>query len=86
MALLRNAGAFTASISRFAMGFLPIAIVNNLLKYGLMEMTLRFRANLTQHIYNQYMKGNPLMCGLCCMNLHSASGCTLADGLFVFHV
>ncbi len=32
--------------------------VNNALKYGLAEMTLRFRQRLTTHLYNQYMRGN----------------------------
>ncbi len=32
--------------------------VNNALKYGLAEMTLRFRQRLTAHLYSQYMRGN----------------------------
>lgn len=32
--------------------------MNNALKYGLAEMTLRFRQRLTAHLYSQYMRGN----------------------------
>jgi ATP-binding cassette subfamily D (ALD) protein 3 len=34
-----------------------ISLVNNLLKYGLMEMVLRFRRRLAEYLSSQYMKG-----------------------------
>ena len=54
----RNRRNFASSLTTFVAGFLPIAVVNNLLKYGLMEMVLRFRKRLTEHLYTQYMNGN----------------------------
>jgi len=35
----------------------PIAFVNNLLKYGLNEIALCFRSRLTKHYYQQYLTG-----------------------------
>ncbi|KAM9333523.1 ATP-binding cassette sub-family D member 3a isoform 1-T1 [Pholidichthys leucotaenia] len=38
--------------------FMPvISLVNNLLKFGLNELRLRFRERLTRHLYNQYLQG-----------------------------
>uniref|UniRef100_A0A8B9JR86 ATP-binding cassette sub-family D member 3 n=1 Tax=Astyanax mexicanus TaxID=7994 RepID=A0A8B9JR86_ASTMX len=34
-----------------------IALVNNLLKFGLNELKLRFRERLTKHLYDEYLKG-----------------------------
>ncbi|KAH0549290.1 ATP-binding cassette sub-family D member 3 [Cotesia glomerata] len=34
-----------------------ISIVNNLLKYGIGEMKLRLRTNITRHLLDQYLKG-----------------------------
>lgn len=53
----RNSAVFLVSLSKFVMGFVPIALVNNLLKYGLAEMVLRFRRRLTTYLLDQYMKG-----------------------------
>ncbi|XP_076337062.1 ATP binding cassette subfamily D member Pmp70 [Tachypleus tridentatus] len=39
----------------YAMPF--ISLMNNVLKYGLSELKLRFRTKLSQHLYNQYMLG-----------------------------
>jgi ATP-binding cassette, subfamily D (ALD), member 3 len=36
---------------------LPVSCVNCLLKYGQTELTLRFRARLTHHLYELYLKG-----------------------------
>ncbi len=33
-----------------------IAVINNVLKWGLGELKLRFRTNLSHHLYNQYLK------------------------------
>ncbi|CAN9506540.1 unnamed protein product [Ophioblennius macclurei] len=38
--------------------FMPlIALVNNFLKFGLNELKLRFRTNLTKSLYDQYLQG-----------------------------
>lgn len=34
-----------------------ISLVNNVLKYGLNELKLRFRTRLSKHLYNYYLKG-----------------------------
>ncbi|XP_034950866.1 ATP-binding cassette sub-family D member 3 [Chelonus insularis] len=34
-----------------------ISVVNNLLKYGIGEMKLRLRTNITRHLLDQYLKG-----------------------------
>ena len=34
-----------------------ISVINNLLKYGLNELKLRFRTRLSRHLYQQYMEG-----------------------------
>jgi ATP-binding cassette subfamily D (ALD) protein 3 len=36
---------------------LPISVVNSILKYSLQEVALRFRTRLTQHLYENYLKG-----------------------------
>jgi ATP-binding cassette subfamily D (ALD) protein 3 len=54
----RNSRAFVTGLSTFVLGFVPIALVNNLLKYGLAEMVLRFRKRLTTYLLAQYMQGS----------------------------
>lgn len=49
----RDANAFFSLLSRFVLGSLPIAIVNNLLKYSLTELAIRFRERLTTHLFQQ---------------------------------
>lgn len=56
--ITRDAAAFRHYVLRYASLMLPISVVNQLLKYGLQEMTLRFRARLTEHLYDKYMQGN----------------------------
>mmetsp|Transcript_1791 Transcript_1791/g.2538 ORF Transcript_1791/g.2538 Transcript_1791/m.2538 type:complete len:693 (+) Transcript_1791:35-2113(+) len=53
----RNAKAFPRGIMMFLIAMLPIALVNNILKYGLAEMSLRFRTRLTEHLYEHYLSG-----------------------------
>lgn len=36
---------------------MPISIINNLLKYGLGEIALRFRTRLSRHLYSKYLSG-----------------------------
>lgn len=35
---------------------IQIAVVNNVLRWSIGELKLRFRINLSQHLYNQYLK------------------------------
>lgn len=46
------------SSSFFGMVFASsqIAVVNNVLRWSIGELKLRFRINLSQHLYNQYLK------------------------------
>lgn len=41
----------------FFIGMIPIAFVNNLLKYGLWAIGLNFRIRLTKYLYSNYLKG-----------------------------
>lgn len=40
-----------------AVGMVPVALVNSLLRYSLSELALRFRTRLTKYLYSLYMKG-----------------------------
>lgn len=53
----RDREGFVRYLTQFLMSMPPIAIVNNLLKYGLYELAIRFRARLTKHLMQQYMQG-----------------------------
>ncbi|EKX51950.1 hypothetical protein GUITHDRAFT_84943 [Guillardia theta CCMP2712] len=53
----RDKKAFRKYMLRFVGAMLPIAFVNNLLKYGLNEIALSFRTRLTQHLYKEYLSG-----------------------------
>mmetsp|Transcript_18610 Transcript_18610/g.71801 ORF Transcript_18610/g.71801 Transcript_18610/m.71801 type:complete len:656 (-) Transcript_18610:60-2027(-) len=53
----RNADTFYSSLFWFFLGLIPIAFVNNLLKYGLWAMATNFRKRLTLHLYGKYLKG-----------------------------
>lgn len=55
--IARDSKAFRKFLGRFAAMMLPIALVNNLLKLGLNELALCFRARLTRHLYKQYLTG-----------------------------
>ena len=41
----------------FFIGMIPIAFVNNLMKFGLWSIGLNFRIRLTEHLYANYLKG-----------------------------
>lgn len=53
----RNRKEFPVGLLKFLTAMVPIALVNNLLKYGLTELSLRFRTRLTKHLFKQYLKG-----------------------------
>jgi ATP-binding cassette, subfamily D (ALD), member 3 len=53
----RNGKEFPKGILKLFIAMLPIACVNCLLKYGLQEMSLRFRTRLTAFLYGKYLKG-----------------------------
>eukprot|EP01088_Endostelium_zonatum_P010665 TRINITY_DN241_c0_g2_i1.p1 TRINITY_DN241_c0_g2~~TRINITY_DN241_c0_g2_i1.p1 ORF type:complete len:688 (+),score=142.14 TRINITY_DN241_c0_g2_i1:94-2157(+) len=53
----RNYAGFIVVISKFIFMFFPLAAINNLLRYGLDEMSLRFRSNLNHYLYSQYLSG-----------------------------
>jgi hypothetical protein len=47
MIINRDVAGFKAALWKFALASVPIALVNNLLKYSLEEMTMHFRERLT---------------------------------------
>ncbi|XP_014677132.1 PREDICTED: ATP-binding cassette sub-family D member 3-like [Priapulus caudatus] len=53
----RNMKLFNNYLFAYVKAMPAISIVNNLLKYGLSELKLRFRARLTHHLYSQYLNG-----------------------------
>ncbi|KAG6616583.1 ATP-binding Cassette (ABC) Superfamily [Phytophthora cinnamomi] len=53
----RSQQDFLRHLRRFIAVMLPMSCVNCLLKYGQSELSLRFRARLTKHLYDQYLKG-----------------------------
>jgi ATP-binding cassette subfamily D (ALD) protein 3 len=53
----RNYRGFLVVFLNFVLAFFPISVVNNLLRYGLNELALRFRTRLTHHLYQEYLKG-----------------------------
>ncbi|KAL4635107.1 ATP-binding cassette sub-family D member 3 [Arapaima gigas] len=54
-------GRSTKDFKKYLMNFITamplIALINNFLKLGLNELKLRFRVRLTNHLYNEYLKG-----------------------------
>ncbi|XP_065212184.1 ATP-binding cassette sub-family D member 3 [Planococcus citri] len=48
---------FIKRLLYFFSGMPCIAVVNNILKWSLGELKLRLRTRLTQHLYDQYLKG-----------------------------
>lgn len=48
---------FKGSLLQYLCGLPLISVVNNVLKWSLGELKLRFRTNLSHHLYNQYLKG-----------------------------
>lgn len=53
----RNMGEFKVHLLKFIYAMPVISVVNNLLKYGLNELKLRFRTRLSMHLYSRYLKG-----------------------------
>jgi len=53
----RNMGLFRRRVLTYFMSMPVIALVNNVLKLGLNEVKLRFRARLSEHLYKKYMQG-----------------------------
>lgn len=54
----RNTEGFVTHLTRFVGGMVPIALVNNILKYCLAELHMRFRTRLTRHILASYLQRN----------------------------
>ena len=48
---------FRRRVVTYFMSMPVIALVNNVLKLGLNEVKLRFRARLSEHLYKKYMQG-----------------------------
>ena len=48
---------FKTHLFRLILAMLPLSVTNNLLKYGLWELGLRFRTRLTRHLYKKYLAG-----------------------------
>jgi len=53
----RDGSKFFYHLFWFFISLIPIALVNNLLKYGLWSMTLSFRTRLTNYLLKEYLKG-----------------------------
>lgn len=55
--IARDYKGFLIVFLNFVLASFPIAGINNILKYGLHELALRFRARLSQHLFKEYLKG-----------------------------
>ncbi|XP_041475293.1 ATP-binding cassette sub-family D member 3-like isoform X1 [Lytechinus variegatus] len=53
----RDVNLFKKHLFSFMTAMPVISLVNNLLKYGLNELKLRFRTQLTRHLYSKYLRG-----------------------------
>lgn len=53
----RNSADFKTLLFKFIYAMPAISTVNNLLKYGLNMLKLRFRMRLSEHLYDKYLKG-----------------------------
>ncbi|KAL4237173.1 ATP-binding cassette sub- D member 3 [Mactra antiquata] len=53
----RNMELFKKHLFKFMWAMPMISVVNNMLKYGLNELKLRFRTRLSQHLYEKYLNG-----------------------------
>lgn len=56
--IARDYKGFLVVFLNFVLASFPIAGINNILKYGLHELALRFRTRLSQHLFKEYLKGN----------------------------
>ncbi|CAK9818377.1 ATP-binding cassette sub-family D member 3 [Anthophora quadrimaculata] len=52
-----DAPLFKKRLFKFMAGLPVISVVNNVLKYGIYEMKLRLRTNITRDLLEQYLKG-----------------------------
>ncbi|KAL6432024.1 hypothetical protein ACFW04_007451 [Cataglyphis niger] len=52
-----NGSLFRNHLLSFAVAIPVISIVNNIMKYGLGEVKLRLRTNITRHLLEHYLKG-----------------------------
>uniref|UniRef100_A0AC35U7T3 ATP-binding cassette sub-family D member 3 n=1 Tax=Rhabditophanes sp. KR3021 TaxID=114890 RepID=A0AC35U7T3_9BILA len=53
----RNKPEFGKSVFHYLMCMPLVSVVNNLLKFGLSELKLRFRERFSTHLYNKYLQG-----------------------------
>ncbi|KAK7100602.1 ATP-binding cassette sub-family D member 3-like [Littorina saxatilis] len=53
----RDVALFKTYLFQFIYAMPVISVVNNMLKYGLNELKLRFRTQLTRHLYDRYLRG-----------------------------
>ncbi|XP_077981129.1 ATP-binding cassette sub-family D member 3-like [Glandiceps talaboti] len=54
----RDVNLFKHHLFKFIYAMPMISVVNNLLKYGLNMLKLKFRTRLTNHFYEKYLRGN----------------------------
>ena len=54
--IARQPSVFKQYLLNYIYAMPAISIVNNMLKFGLSELKLRFRSRLTAHFYDQYLK------------------------------
>ncbi|KAI8120416.1 hypothetical protein FF38_01537 [Lucilia cuprina] len=52
-----NKAGFRTALMKYLAALPMISVVTNILKWSLGELKLRFRTNLTHHLYNQYLTG-----------------------------
>jgi ATP-binding cassette subfamily D (ALD) protein 3 len=52
-----NHPKFRTSLWKFLAAMPAIAVVNNVLKWSIGELKIRFRTNLSKHLFDQYLKG-----------------------------
>uniref|UniRef100_A0A0K8VF60 ATP-binding cassette sub-family D member 3 n=1 Tax=Bactrocera latifrons TaxID=174628 RepID=A0A0K8VF60_BACLA len=52
-----NKDKFKSALLKYLAALPMISVVTNVLKWSLGELKLRFRTNLTHHLYNQYLSG-----------------------------
>ncbi|XP_064626457.1 ATP-binding cassette sub-family D member 3-like isoform X2 [Lineus longissimus] len=53
----RDMSLFKKHLFKFIYAMPGIALINNMLKFGLNELKLRFRTRLTYYLYNKYLNG-----------------------------
>uniref|UniRef100_A0A1A9ZK04 ABC transporter domain-containing protein n=1 Tax=Glossina pallidipes TaxID=7398 RepID=A0A1A9ZK04_GLOPL len=53
----KNRGLFKRGLASYMFSLPLISVITNILKWSLGELKLRFRTNLTHHLYNQYLTG-----------------------------